>query len=117
MDENIYIQQLKDKLEELKPHKVILFGSHAYGLPHTDSDIDLIVVTQDEFMPKTFKERQNLYLQVGNHIIDILKQVPIDLLVYTLPMYRLFLESESSFSREVLSKGKVLYESENPGVA
>jgi uncharacterized protein len=117
MYNNTYIQQLKEKLSELDIHKVILFGSHAYGTPHIDSDIDLLVVTNDEFMPQTFKERQNLYLTVGNHIIEILKQVPVDLLVYTLPMYRLFVESDSSFSREILSKGKVLYENENARMA
>ena len=117
MDENIYIEQLKEKLGELNPYKVILFGSHAYGKPHRDSDIDLLVVTQDEFMPQTFKERQNLYLTVGVHLLEILEQVPVDLLVYTLPMFQQFVDSDSSFSREVLSKGKVLYESENAGVA
>jgi uncharacterized protein len=117
MQDLIYIEQLKEKLSELNPHRVILFGSHAYGTPHKDSDIDLLVVTQDEFMPQTFKERQKLYLIVGNHILDILKQVPVDLLVYTLPMYKLFIESDSSFSREILSKGKVLYECENARMA
>ena len=29
---------------ELKPHKVILFGSYAYGHPTPDSDVDLLVV-------------------------------------------------------------------------
>jgi predicted nucleotidyltransferase len=26
------------------PEKIILFGSHAYGKPHTDSDVDILVV-------------------------------------------------------------------------
>src|SRR5579859_6344233 len=26
------------------PDKIILFGSHAYGTPHADSDVDLLVV-------------------------------------------------------------------------
>lgn len=117
MYNNTYIQQLKEKLSELNLHKVILFGSHAYGTPHRDSDIDLLVVTNDEFIPQTFKERQKLYLKVGNHIIDILQQVPVDLLVYTLPMYKQFVESGSSFSREVLTQGKILYESEHARMA
>lgn len=117
MYNSTYIQQLKEKLSELNPHKVILFGSHAYGTPHKDSDIDLLVVTNDEFMPQTFKERQKLYFKVGNHIIDILQQVPVDLLVYTLPMYKQFVDSGSSFSREVLTQGKILYESEHARMA
>lgn len=117
MDENNYIQQLKDKLGELKPYKVILFGSQAYGTPHTDSDIDLLVVTEDEYLPQTCKEREELYIRVADHILQILKQVPVDLIVYTLPMFRQFVNSESSFSREILSKGKILYETENAGMA
>jgi predicted nucleotidyltransferase len=117
MQDNIYIQMLKEKLSELNPHLVILFGSHAYGTPHRDSDIDLLVVTEDEYIPQTFKERQKLYLTIGNHILDLLKQVPVDMLVYTLPMYRLLVESDSSFSREILSKGKILYESKNARMA
>ena len=117
MYNNTYIQQLKEKLSELNPHKVILFGSHAYGTPHKDSDIDLLVVTNDEFLPQTCKEREELYINVAEFVLDILEQVPVDLLVYTLPMYRQFIESENSFSKEILSKGKVLYESEHARMA
>ena len=117
MYNNTYIQQLKEKLSEMNPHKVILFGSHAYGTPHRDSDIDLLVITNDEFMPQTFKEREELYIKVAEHILDILEQVPVDLLVYTLPMYRQFVESGNSFSREILSKGEILYESEHARMA
>ena len=31
-------------LQVEKPFKVFLFGSHAYGKPESDSDIDLLVV-------------------------------------------------------------------------
>ena len=30
--------------EQFQPEKIILFGSHAYGTPHEDSDVDLLVV-------------------------------------------------------------------------
>src|SRR5260370_14342069 len=30
--------------EEFHPDRIILFGSHAYGTPHEDSDVDLLVV-------------------------------------------------------------------------
>jgi len=29
---------------ELQPDQIILFGSHAWGVPHEDSDIDLLVI-------------------------------------------------------------------------
>jgi predicted nucleotidyltransferase len=30
--------------ERFQPEKIILFGSHAYGTPHQDSDVDILVV-------------------------------------------------------------------------
>src|SRR5947208_12724205 len=30
--------------ERFRPDKIILFGSHAHGTPHPDSDVDLLVV-------------------------------------------------------------------------
>lgn len=117
VNDNIYIQQLKENLRELNPYLVLLYGSYAYGTPHKDSDIDLLVVTNDKFFPQTFKERTNLYIAVSEHILNISKQVPVDLIVYTLPMYEQFVEVGSSFSKEILSKGIILYESKHPAMA
>src|ERR1700746_411496 len=30
--------------ERFQPNKIILFGSYAYGTPHADSDVDILVV-------------------------------------------------------------------------
>jgi predicted nucleotidyltransferase len=30
-----------------RPEKIILFGSHAYGRPHRDSDVDVLVILPD----------------------------------------------------------------------
>ena len=39
------------RLKPLDLDQIILFGSYAYGTPNEDSDIDLYVVTKDEFIP------------------------------------------------------------------
>jgi len=109
-DSDKYIRQLKKRLSELNPHMVLLFGSHASGTSDEDSDIDLLVVTKDEFIPENFNERIDLQLKVSEHIFDIAKKVPLDLLVYTLPMYKKFLEQDNEFARDVRTKGKILYE-------
>ena len=106
--QNKYIKQLKEQLSELNPYMILLFGSYAYGTQHEDSDIDLLVVTNDDFIPQTFKEKSELYLIVNSHISNIAKQVPIDLLVYTKPMYKKFVELQSSFSREIINKGVII---------
>lgn len=108
--DNLYIQQLKEALSELDPYLVLLFGSYAYGLPNEDSDIDILVVTNDDFIPQTFGEKHKVYQPVNEKIRPIKAQIPIDLIVHTLPMYRKFLELNSSFAQEISSKGVVLYE-------
>ncbi|MBC8485438.1 MAG: nucleotidyltransferase domain-containing protein [Bacteroidetes bacterium] len=114
---NKYIQQINKKLQSLNPYLILLFGSYAYGSPHDDSDIDLLVVTNDNFMPQNFQEKTEIYLKIKQQIREINKQVAIDLLVYTIPMYQKFIELNSSFAREIINKGKILYESNNTTMA
>lgn len=115
--EHTYLQQLTEKLKELNPYLILLYGSHAYGRLHRDSDIDLLVVTNDDYIPQTYDERVEIQLSVSKHIFEIAKQVPVDLIVYTLPMYRRFIELNSRFAKEITSRGKILYEGYNPTVA
>ncbi len=76
--------------EKFRPEKIILFGSYAYGKPHRDSDVDLLVI-----MP------------AWNEII------PLDILVRTPENLRWRLEEGDWFLREAVGKGKVLYEKAN----
>ena len=34
----------REVAEHFRPDQIILFGSHAYGRPHADSDVDILVV-------------------------------------------------------------------------
>lgn len=79
---------------------------------HLDSDIDLIVVTNDDHLPKSYKEKSDIYLEVSNLLTDIKSTIPIDLIVYTKPMYERFIELGSLFSKEISRKGTVLYEAD-----
>ena len=106
-----YIQSIKDSLKALNPYKVILFGSYGGGMPRKDSDIDLLVVTNDDFYPKNYQEHIQCYLQVALHLKEIRKEIPIDLIVHTKPMHSRFIELASQFSKEILQKGTILYES------
>jgi len=116
-EDYFYIQKLTERLSELNPYLVVLFGSYANGTPNKDSDIDLLVVTNDEFAPKSFDERIKVQLTISNHIFEIAKQVPIDLIVYTIPMYKQFIEQNSVFAYEISTKGIILYERHNPTMA
>jgi predicted nucleotidyltransferase len=103
------IEKLKCEIvERLKPldlDKIILFGSYAYGTPDEDSDIDLYVVTKDEFMPQSWKEKSQVHLKVARAIQDILQKYPTDLITHTNSMHEKFKTLNSSFSQEVMTKG------------
>jgi uncharacterized protein len=97
--------QIIEALKPLDPEKVILFGSYAYGEPTADSDIDLYIVTKDDFIPKNYTENMEIYLKYANAMQSILQQYPTDLITHTKPMYKKFIELNSSFSSKILQKG------------
>src|SRR2546423_9463384 len=85
--------------ERFQPEKIILFGSYAYGTPHADSDVDVLVV-----MPARNQLDQAVRISLA---ID--PPFPLDILVRTPKNLRWRLDEGDSFLREIVSKGKVLY--------
>jgi len=108
-----YIPLILEKLKSTDPEKIILFGSYAYGEPLRDSDLDILVVTSDDIIPSNFAEKSLIYLRISKAITDIKKEFPIDLIVHTRAMHQRFIENNSLFARELLTKGKVIYEKNN----
>lgn len=94
-------------------YRVILFGSYVSGTHREDSDVDLLVVTDDDFIPGTFEENMQNYLKVSTALGDIKKKIPIDLIVHTKPMYEKFLKLGSMFSKKVSRTGETVYEKDN----
>ena len=88
-------------MREFKPEKIILFGSHAYGQPTPESDLDVMVVMQFEGDPL---EQAVTMLNRLNMLI------PIDLLVRTPEQIQQRLEMDDSFMRDIIERGKVMYE-------
>jgi len=109
--------ELVDRIITLDPDRIILFGSLAGGNQTDDSDIDLIVVTNSDNYPKDYDENMDIYLEVSRVLDDVRNKPPIDLIVYTKPMYERFVNLGSMFSREIEKNGIVLYERNNQGMA
>lgn len=60
------IQNISDQIRrEFAPRKIILFGSHSWGTPSDDSDVDLLVIVDFEGKPWRFaveiRDRQTHY--------------------------------------------------------
>ena len=104
------IEKITERLTALGLYKIILFGSTVRGEISPDSDVDLLVVTEDEFLPKDFSEKNKLYLRVSQAIFDIQQQIPVDLIVHTKAMHNEFIELGSMFAKKIQSEGVVLYE-------
>ena len=94
-------------VDNFHPHKVILFGSYAYGQPNADSDVDLLVI-----MPFTDRESAKA-IEIRKKIETVL---PLDLLVRTPEKVRERIALEDFFMREITEQGKVLYETANAGM-
>ncbi len=97
-----YIEDVCRRIaEEFKPEKIILFGSHAYGQPTPASDLDLLVVMpyEDSYFQQAMKIRRRLGLVT-----------PMDLLVRTPAELQYRLEIGDRFMREIIERGKVMYE-------
>ena len=112
-DKRSYLPLIVARLKEKGITKIILFWSLVSDEGHIDSDIDLMVVTSDDYMPKSYKEKTDVYLRVSSALTDITRKVPIDLIVYTKPMYKKFSELGSLFSKEISQNGIVLYEADH----
>jgi predicted nucleotidyltransferase len=85
---------------QFHPEKIVLFGSYAYGKPHKDSDVDILVV-----MPAYDEINQAVRIRRTIH-----HPFPLDLIVRTPENLRWRLEEGDWFMREVISKGRLLYE-------
>ncbi|MEJ5189891.1 nucleotidyltransferase domain-containing protein [Treponema sp. J25] len=94
-----------ERLKPLNPYKVILFGSYAYGTPNEESDIDLYVVTNDDFIPQNWKQKSEIYLKYSQAIRDLQKIIAVDLIVHTKKMYEKLIDLDGSFYRYSLKKG------------
>ena len=105
VDTGQVIQEIVEAIKPLNPFKVILFGSYAYGQPEMDSDIDLLVVLDEEHIPEDYNEDMQLYLRVASRIREIRKKFPIDLIVYTKSMYEKALAQNNAFIKEISKEG------------
>jgi len=111
------INDITDTLKGEGVEKIILFGSYANGKPKEDSDLDIIIVTTDNYIPVTNREKMELHHKYNLLLKKFRRIIPIDMLVYTKSMYQKLQESGSLFTNEINRKGKILYETINQGMA
>jgi len=88
---------------DYQPEKIILFGSYAYGEPHADSDLDLLIIkeTPDRLIERIFAAHEL--------VTDMHPSVGLEPLVLTPAEVEQRLRIGDQFVAEVLERGELLY--------
>lgn len=93
------IQQLANLIKErFNPHKVILFGSYAYGTPTNDSDVDFLII-MDSATPRELAVEVYKILPSG---------IPFDIMVRTPEEIEERIKLGDFFIDDITTKGIVL---------
>jgi predicted nucleotidyltransferase len=90
--------------KEFQPKRIILFGSYAYGEPTNDSDVDLLVVLP--FTGKPVRKAIEIRARIN-------PSIPLDLIVRTPQQVEERVAMNDWFMREIVEKGRTLYEENN----
>jgi len=96
------MNQYQDVIEQLKkrnPQAIIVFGSYAWGKPHKDSDIDLLVVEHST------KSRLDRMRELRSSIDT---RMAVDVVALT-PVEFQSLSKKNSFYKQIAIEGKVVY--------
>jgi predicted nucleotidyltransferase len=87
----------------LQPQTIYLYGSHAYGQPHEDSDVDLLIVVRE-----SARSPRESAIEVYRALRGFC--VPVEVKVVTQREFERRVGWLSSIERVVKAKGKLLYD-------
>jgi predicted nucleotidyltransferase len=87
---------------EFQPEEIYLFGSHAWGTPTDNSDVDLMVVLQ-ESNQRPIRRDQRAQLCLGRLPFSV------DVLVRTRREVNRVREIHGSLTREIFQSGRKIY--------
>ncbi|MBN1346544.1 MAG: nucleotidyltransferase domain-containing protein [Phycisphaerae bacterium] len=89
-------------VEALHPERIYLFGSHAYGAPDRDGDLDLLIVVPDDA-----GDRWDLATKGWMALRGV--ALPVDLVVFRRNEMTEWAGTRSSLPHAALEKGKLLH--------
>lgn len=97
------LEEVVDRIREgLHPQEIFLYGSHAYGTPHEDSDVDLFIVVDDTDRP-TYELEAEAYRLLGG------LKLPAEIRVVTRSEFEERADWIATIEREVEERGIRLY--------
>jgi len=110
MDFSTVLDNLVFSLKPSDPYRIILFGSHAKGNPTENSDVDIMVILDNNHVSKTYEERLNKKVFIRNLVLEINRKIPLDILVYSREELNLMKKYGNYLIDEIEKTGKIIYE-------
>jgi len=95
-------------VQEMRPERIIVFGSFATGQIGEWADLDLVVVAETEL---------SFYDRLKQVILLVRPTIGMDVMVYTPAEWEHLKASRLFIREEIAKKGKVVYERGEPAVA
>ena len=97
------LEKVVERLKaEFQPEQIFLFGSHAWGAPHEDSDVDLMVIVRES------GERAIRRMQRAHHCLGDL-DMSKDVFVQTRAEFDRYRHLRASIQHQILHRGRKLY--------
>jgi len=103
LDTDLLEEATRRLVDEFHPEQIILFGSHAWGTPNDDSDIDLFVIIPGSDLSPTQRVTRAYRALRG------IRVEPTDIAVRTHAEVERYRHVRASLASQVLEQGKVLY--------
>lgn len=100
-------QMVRQIAEEIRPERIVLFGSWARGEADANSDVDLLIVEREPFGPA--RSRRQEAARIWRCLSPF--RVPADVLVYSAGEIAQWKDCRQHIVARALREGKVLYES------
>ncbi len=100
------IEEVKKKLvNEFNPKKIYIFGSYAWGNPNEDSDLDIMVITE-QCNNKILDMRRGIKALRGTGISkDLIVESELEFLENSRDLYKI--------ENEIYNRGYLIYDSNN----
>jgi predicted nucleotidyltransferase len=102
LDDNLLETATQRLVAEFQPEQIWLFGSHAWGTPTEDSDVDLMVVVRDSDEPSIRRSQRAHRCLRG-------LGMPKDVIVPTRAQVDRYKHLRASLFHQVLAHGRKLY--------
>jgi predicted nucleotidyltransferase len=113
MDYRTILENIVTSLQSSNPYKIILFGSYADGRHNEHSDLDLMVILDNDHVSQTYQERLNKKLYIRNLVLDMNRKIALDILVYSREELNIIKKHGNPFINEIERTGRVIYEKAN----